>query len=416
MVNRLKMATTETIRGLLAQGWSQRRIARELGIDRETVARYARGQPEESNPAISTAGRPSTCEPCRTVIEDKRAAGLSAQRIWQDLVDEQGFAGSYESVKRFVRHLQGGQELPFRRMETLPGAEAQVDFGRGRRRPHAFRIVLSFSRRAYSEGVWRQDTESFIRCLENAFRHFGGVTRTLVIDNLRSAVSQADWYDPELNPKVLDFSRHSGTVILPTKPYMPRHKGKIENNIGYLEDNALRGHAFDSLAAHNEHLRRWEQQVADHRIHGTTRRQVLALFEEYERQALLPLPEQRFPVFQEGRRKVHCDGHISVACSYYSVPPEYRSREVWVRWDSRLVRIYNSRFEQISIHCRVAPGKFSTQKAHLASEKISSIERGAEYLLRRASLVGPWSALWTRQMLEARGIEGIRVLQASWLW
>ena len=143
-----------------------------------------------------------------------------------------------------------------------------------------------------------RNLREFIRALEGAFRHFGGVTRTLVIDNLRSAVSQADWYDPELNPKVLDFSRHSGTVILPTKPYMPRHKGKIENNIGYLEDNALRGHAFDSLAAHNEHLRRWEQQVADHRIHGTTRRQVLALFEEYERQALLPLPEQRFPVFQ----------------------------------------------------------------------------------------------------------------------
>lgn len=421
MANRLKMATIEAIRGLLEQGWSQRRVARELGIDRETVARYVRpGEPEASKPAISTAGRPSQCSPYRGVVESKLEAGLSAQRIWQDLVGEHGFAGSYESVKRFVRHLRGGRQLPFRRLESPPGAEAQVDFGRGgwiddgsgkRRRPHVLRVVLSYSRRGYSEGVWRQDTESFLRCLENAFLWFGGVPRTLVIDNLRAAVCRADWYDPELTPKLEQFSRHWGIVILPTKPGTPRHKGKIENSIGYLHGNALRGHLFESLAAHNEHLRQWESRVADHRIHGTTRRQVKVLFEEHERQALLPLPEQRFPVFQEARRKVQRDGHVTVARSYYSVPPEYLAREVWVRWDERLVRIYNDRFEQISIHCRVRPGAFSTQRTHLASEKISSVERGAEYLLGRARLIGPYSALWSRQMLEARGIAGMRVLQ-----
>lgn len=133
-------------------------------------------------------------------------------------------------------------------------------------------------------------------------------------------------------------------MILPTKPRTPRHKGKVENSIGYLAGNALKGHLFSSLDAHNQHLRQWETQVADHRIHGTTRRQVRALFDEHERQALLALPEQRFPCFQEARRKVHRDGHIEVERSYYSVPPEYLAREVWVRWDSRVVRIYNDRF------------------------------------------------------------------------
>ncbi|HUT75546.1 MAG TPA: hypothetical protein VM221_12025 [Armatimonadota bacterium] len=118
----------------------------------------------------------------------------------------------------------------------------------------------------------------------------------------------------------------------------------MENSIGYLAGNALKGHLFSSLDAHNQHLRQWETQVADHRIHGTTRRQVRALFDEHERQALLALPEQRFPCFQEARRKVHRDGHIEVERSYYSVPPEYLAREVWVRWDSRVVRIYNDRF------------------------------------------------------------------------
>jgi transposase len=95
-----------------------------------------------------------------------------------------------------------------------------------RKRPHLFRVVLSHSRKGYTEVVWRQTTENFIRCLENSFRHFGGVPGTLVIDNLRAAVTRADWYDPDINPKVAEFCRHYGTVIMPTRPAMPRHKEK----------------------------------------------------------------------------------------------------------------------------------------------------------------------------------------------
>ncbi|NOZ22572.1 MAG: IS21 family transposase [Planctomycetes bacterium] len=420
MANRLKMAKVSAIRCLLERGWSQRRVARELGIDRETVGRYAREGPDgDSKPAIPTAGRKSLCEPYRGIIQEKLEIGLSAQRIWQDLRAEQGFQGSYSSVKRFVRKLCCKKPLPFRRMECSPGEEAQVDFGTGawvvdpggrKRHPHVFRIVLSYSRRGYSEAVWRQDSESFLRCLENAFHHFGGVPKTLVIDNLRAGVSRADWYDPELNPKLEEFSGHYGTVILPAKPRMARHKGKIEAGVKFVRGNALKGHTFDSLSAENEHLHRWEANIADHRIHGTTRKQVLKLFEEHERKALLPLPEKRFPVFQEGRRKVHRDGHVEVDRAYYSVPPEYMAREVWVRWDSRLLRIFNDRFEQIAVHCKRDRGAFSTQQTHLASEKISRAERGAADLLRRASLIGPYSRHWTRQMVEMRGVQGVRAL------
>ena len=113
-----------------------------------------------------------------------------------------------------------------------------------RRRPHVFRIVLSHSRKAYSEVVYRQTTEDFIRCLENAFWYFGGVPQTLVIDNLKAAVTQADWYDPDINPKIQSFCEHYGTVILPTKPRTPRHKGKVERVVGYVQDNALKGRTF----------------------------------------------------------------------------------------------------------------------------------------------------------------------------
>lgn len=438
MANRIKMATANAILGLWRQGWSFRRISRELGIHRDTVSRYVRlerpgAKPaipapgtdggSEPKPAISTAGNPgrrSQCEPYRQNIDEKLDQGLSAQRIWQDLVSDHGFTGSYSSVKRFVRQLCQRTSLPFRRMECEPGQEAQVDFGRGapvlqpdgkRRFPHAIRVVLSHSRKAYSEVVWRQTTESFIRCLENAFRHFGGVPKTVVIDNLKAAVTQADWYDPELNPKIEGFCRHYGTVILPTKPYTPRHKGKVESGVKYVRNNALKGCVFDSLADQNRHLLEWESQVADHRIHGTTRQQVAQRFEQHERAALLPLPTMPFPFFHEGQRVVHRDAHVEVDKAYYSVPPEYVTRRVWVRWDSRMVRVFNQRFEPIAVHAKREPGRFSTTPAHIASEKISGVERGADWLLRRAGLIGAETGRWARAVLDTRGLHGLRVVQ-----
>ena len=206
----LKVNQQQSIIALHQQGWSGRRIARELGLDRGTVAKYLAEEPkpatnpqtgsEEANPAkpasnpqtgsAAVPGPASLCEPWREQIEAGLAQGLSIQRIYQDLVAGQQFAGSYFAVRRFVLRHVGPEDLPFRRMECAPAQELQVDFGLGawvmqegkRRRPHLFRAVLSHSRKGYSEAVWRQTSESFIRCLENAFRSFGGVTATVVID------------------------------------------------------------------------------------------------------------------------------------------------------------------------------------------------------------------------------------------
>jgi transposase len=354
------------------------------------------------------------------LIAAKVAADLSAQRIYQDLVEEHGFTWSYSTVQRYVKRFKQTRPLPFRRLECAPGEEAQVDFGTGatiitaegnRLRPHVLRIVLSYSRKAYSEVVLRQSTENFIRCLENAFRHFGGVPQTLVIDNLRAAVSRADWYEPELNPKLQAFAAHYGIAILPTRPRTPRHKGKVERGIGYVKGNGLRGRSFASLEAQNEHLRDWELNVADCRIHGTTRRQVGLVFREFEQPALRPLPVEPFPLFQEAQRIVHRDGHVSVERAYYSVPPEYLTRTVWVRWDARLVRIFNRHLQQVAIHAKQPPGKFSTQAAHVPMEKVTGVERGAAWLLSRAQSIGDHAQAWAAAMLEARGIEGLRVMQ-----
>jgi transposase len=485
MANRLKMAKVHAIQVLRSRGWSQRRIAQELGVHRDTVARYVREEVEAAGPgppkqaisitgsdqvtdplggleiegavpgwlgdgsedtgisiagsakaggsadtSISIAGstdpggaaptgRRSRCEPYRAAIIEMLGRGLSAQRIWQDLTAEHGFNDSYQSVQRFVRKLRATSPLPFRRMECDPGDEAQVDFGTAapvitsdgkRRRPHLFRIVLSHSRKAYSEAVFRQTTEEFIRCLENAFHHFGGVPKTLVTDNLAAAVTKADWYDPDLNPKILAFCEHYSTVILPTKVRTPRHKGKIEAGVKFTQNNALKGRTFDSLADQNRFLLDWETNVADTRIHGTTRKQVGKLFAEVERAALLPLPAERFPFFREAQRSVHRDAHVEVDKAYYSVSPEFVGRKVWVRWDSHVVRIFDAHFHQLAIHARHQAGRFSTQRPHIAAEKITGVERGTVWLLRKAALIGTETGRWAQAMLEHRGIPGVRVL------
>jgi transposase len=477
MSNLLEVAMIETIVSLHRRGWSQRRIASELGIDRETVARYvkqARAAPKPANappgsstleaapkpanapsgsntlgaapkpanappgsntleteptvppPSSSpetderTQGRQSDCEPLRDVIQSKCDQGLSAQRIYQDLTIEHGFAGSYYSVRRFVRRLDPTRELPFRRLECGPGDEAQVDFGTGapvigpdgkRRKTHVFRFVLSHSRKAYSEAVYRQTTDDFLRCVENALRHFGGAPRLLVLDNLKAAVKNPDWFDPELNPKVRSFGEHYSMAFWPTRPRTPRHKGKVEKGVGYVKNNALKARIFTSLEEQNLFLLDWELTVADTRIHGTTRRQVGKHFVDVEREALVRLPLEPFPSFHEGRRTVHRDGHIEVERAYYAVPPEYLAREVWARWDGRLVRIYNERMESIAVHARQERGRFSTPPEFIASKKISAVERGAAWLLGKVrTRLGPHSTTWAEAMIQARGIEGVRVL------
>jgi len=446
MANQLREAKVLSIKTLHERGWSQRRIARELGINRESVARYLKqdskpakaptGSPDSkpataekaptgstteyvnSKPAIlnkAPTGSRSLCEPYRESILSWLEQGLSAQRMYQDLVIEHGFTGSYPSVRRYVGKLKNKTPLPFRRIEVGPGEEAQIDFGTGapvvdengkRRRTHVLRVVLSHSRKGYSESVFRQTTDNLIAVLENAFRHFGGVPKTLVPDNLKAAVIKADWYDPELNPKLQSFCDHYGTVLLPTKPRTPRHKGKVERGVDYVQENALKGRTFTSLAEQNEFLKRWEQTVADTRIHGTTRKQVKKLFEQNEKTKLLSLPVDRL----EAQRKVSRDGHFSVDKSYYSVPPEYLGRTLWVRWDSRLVRVFDNRMNLISTHAKQPEGKFSTHREHIASEKISPVERGTDWLLQKTSVIGPETKAWTLGLVANRGVQSVRVL------
>ncbi len=252
MSNQLSMAAVKSIATLHRSGHSDREIARLLGVDRGAVNKYVnrlkaetdaqkragsasdsfQNRPnaptgsEAAEPAAEVQNRPdaptgsepqadanasaeipgrsgpkSQCGSYRETIEKKLDQGLSAVRIHQDLRIDYGFDGSYYSVRRFIQSLGKKVPFPFRRMETEPGEEAQIDFGTAawvidvdgkKRRPWMFRLVLSYSRKAYSEVMWRQTTDNFIAAIENALHYFGGVPKTLVTDNLKAAVKKAD--------------------------------------------------------------------------------------------------------------------------------------------------------------------------------------------------------------------------------
>ena len=124
----------------------------------------------------------------------------------------------------------------------------------------------------------------------------------------------------------------------------------------------------------------------------------------------MPLPVERFPFFHEAHRAVHRDGHLEVDKAFYSVPPEYVGRRLWVRWDARMVRVFNDRWEQIAVHAKIEPGRFRTAPEHIPQEKISAVERGTVAVLRQVLAIGPQTRQWAEATVQTRGVEAVRVL------
>lgn len=369
-------------------GWPLRRIEEATGIRRETASNYlkaagipvrapgawGRRPPKPANevstdPARELGSKPanevstdlgpppppsrspiaSACEPYRELIEQGLRHGRNAVAIWQDLVSQHGFPARYASVRRFVHTLRGAapeQAHPI--IATVPGEEAQVDYGEGPmvrdpetgkyRRTRLFVLTLGFSRKSVRLLVWKSSTRTWAELHEIAFRRLGGAVRVVVLDNLREGVVKPDVYDPELNPLYCDVLRHYGAVALPCRVGHPDRKGKVESGVGHAQRTPLKGQRFESIELAQNYLDDWETRWADTRIHGTTKQQVAAMFAE-EKPALLPLPLEPFRFYEFGERTVHLDGCVEVASAYYGVPPGWVGKQVDVQWDAIHVRI-----------------------------------------------------------------------------
>jgi transposase len=303
MANVLSPEEQEQVRALGRLGWSLRRIERTTGIRRETVRKYlsqagietraprARQLPAEpeaqpdlpkpaSDPFPDPGERPrvpSQCEPYRSEIEEALSRGRNAKAIWQDLSDRHGFAGHYESVKRFIRRLRARTPVAHPRIHTAPGEEGQVDYGTGPwvrdpstgefRRTRLFAMTLGHSRKAVWLLTWRSCSRTWCELHEEAFRRLGGAPKLIVLDNLREGVLKPDVYDPALNPLYRDCLAHYGVAAMPARVREPNRKGKVESSIGYAQKTPLQGMRFESMEEAQRYLDDWTARWADTRTH-----------------------------------------------------------------------------------------------------------------------------------------------------
>jgi transposase len=429
-------------------GWSSRRIERTTGVRRETAAAYlkaagvplrppggwGRHDPKPANGVTTDFGveldavkagtaepqpgrspSASACEVYREVIELGLSRGRNAMAIWQDLVDINGFAAGYQSVRRFVWKLQGSRAPEACAViETAAGEESQVDYGEGPmvrdpqsgkyRRTRLFVLTLGYSRKSVRLLVFRSSSQIWAELHEKAFRRLGGATKVVVLDNLREGVLNPDVYDPTLNPLYRDVLQHYGATPLPCRIGHPDRKGKVESGVGHAQKTPLKGLRFETLEEAQTYLDHWEERWADTRIHGTTKRQVAVMFAE-ERPALLELPIMPFRYYQYGERSVHLDGCVEVEAAYYSAPPGWIGRRVRVQWDSRQVRLLDPKTGQLlREHLRAPRGGHRIKD----DDRSTKTPLGTQHLLCRADKAGSQIGTLCRGMHQLQGETAVR--------
>jgi transposase len=322
---------------LYRKGLSISEISRRTGHTRKTVRKYVQAKkPPTYKPRPK---RPSILEPYKPYLRKRMAEGVfNCSKLW-DEIRSQGYHGGKTIVKEFVKPYRKSQkELATVRFETGPGEQAQIDwahfgkiFHEGRwRKLYAFLMTLGYSRAMYLEFTTSKDTEHFLKCQMNAFCYFGGVPQEVLVA-IKSAVLWRDGPRVGWNPRYLDFAAHYGFIPRACWPYRAQTKGKVENGIGYVRGNFWVGLKFTDLADLNEQAQSWLNQVANVRIHQTTRAVPFERLRE-ERDKLVPIDEVApYDPSYITQRKVTKDCLVSYRGVRYSVPHPYVGKVVTIR-------------------------------------------------------------------------------------
>jgi transposase len=422
----------------LRLGESERRIAKDLHLSRQTVSKYrelakAAGHldPTTELPDVATLAAllgpppalprtPSTVLPYQSLVEELLAHDVEMMTIF-DRLKERGYRGSYSSVRRFVRHLRPPTDQAVVRVHTAPGEEAQVDFGSagpfldpgsGRlRTAYVFVMTLCYSRHQYAELVFDQKIPTWIACHRHAFEWFGGVPRRIVPDNLKAAVLEAALYDPVLGEPYRRMAQHYGFLVSPTRPRTPEHKGKVENGVHFVKRSFLAGQTFADIRVANTHLREWISERAGTRDHGTTHRPPLALFRASEQQALLPLPPEPFALVETRRVKLHGDCHVVIDGSYYSAPSKHVGATLDAYIFDRVVQLFLG-VELVATHPRAgARGEWSTRNQHYPPHKAEYLTKTPAYCRTQAARIGPATGSVIEELLAERPLDRLRTAQ-----
>ena len=382
-----------------AEHWKVGTIVAQLGVHHDAVER-ALGLDTRGGviPDTVVARRvpPSVLDAYKPLIEEtlSRYPRLTATRLFE-MVKGRGYVGGYDQVKVYVRGIRPGRSEAFFRLETLPGEQAQVDWGlfgklrvgNATRSLCCFVMVLSHSRLGYFEVTTDQCLETFIRCHIRGFEYFGGAPRMVRLDNLKAGVTVPDFFEPLIQEQYAAFLAHYGSAAVPCRVRTPQHKGKVESGVKYVKNNFLRGLGHRDFERLAPDLRTWMDTVANCRVHGTTKRIPVEVWQNVERSALLRLPVERYEFYHVEERKVTRFGHITFANNYYSVPHTLVGEVLRVHSNGSLLRICQGQTEMALHSIASGKGQYVTQQAHLPPHK--QPHSPEYYALRLANEIGP---------------------------
>jgi transposase len=414
----LEPEVVDWIHELSGQGLGSKRIAQGLGVSRNTVRRYLAGAMVgfQERPGARRLDGPTLSEVhrlYRTVAEGNTVV------IQQELA-RQGIDFDLRTLQRAVaplRQEERARNLATVRFETPPGQQMQIDFGEkvvpiaGQPvKVYLMTVVLGYSRRLYCRAFLAQRQDDWLEGLESAFQHFGGLPEQILCDNASPLVTSHDRQSGQVvwNPGFEAFCQDRGLTPKACRPRRARTKGKIERGVGYVKHNALAGRAFASFEDLQQHLWSWMVEVADLRIHGTTKEQPTVRFERDERAVLRPLPARRLAVrTRRLTRRISADCFVDIDTIRYSAPHWHVRETVDVVVKDEEVEIW-LRGRCIAQHARCyEPHTWVRNPAHFEglfrSEAATPIPTSAEGpscplvrpLSHYAELVeggGPWTA------------------------
>ena len=336
--------------------------------------------------------------------KELQVKGVTLMLLWQEYKERYPEGYQYSQFCDIYRRWTKTLDLSLRQ-EYLAGEKLFVDFA-GKTIPitnrytgeitqaEIFVAVLGASNYTYAEAVESQNLPSWIGAHTRAFEYFGGVAALLIPDNLKSGVSKACWYEPELNPTYLEMCQHYGTVAMPARAVKPRDKAKVEAGVLLVTrwiTAALRHRTFFSIAELNTAIRELLEKLNNRKFKklDSTRRQ---LFETIDRPALRPLPTERYIYAQWKKATVNIDYHIEVEGHFYSVPCQLVRQKVDVRITADTIGII-FKGKRIASHPRsYQRGKFTTITEHMPKSHQAYKDWTPSRLISWAQKAGPGTA------------------------
>ena len=430
---RLPMRRIRDVLRLSAAGMSKRQIAASLGVSataaRESIQRARRAGltwplPDEASdeelerrlyPPPTAAAKNRRPQPDWAAIHrELRRPGVTLRLLWEEhrAVHSDGYG-----LSRFCELYRAWEARlsPTMRQNHVAGERMFVDYAGTpvtvidastgeTRTAQLFVAVLGASSYVYAEATWTQGLFDWIGAHTRAFAFVGGVTAMVVSDNLRSGITKACFYEPQVNRTYAEMAAHYGTAIIPARPYRARDKAKVEVGVQIATRfiiAKLRNRQFFSLSALNAAIAELAAQINDRvsRHLGASRR---ALFEEIERSALKPLPAEPFVFAEWKERRVGLDYHVEIDKHYYSVPHQLLREKVWARITARTIEVFH-RGKRVAAHVRSSSNrKHTTVREHMPSSHQRYADWTPERLRRQADAIGRHTSALVEIILRER--------------